>query len=55
MKLQKLCDKCKKVEGNPKDMANNISDLLLCDDCYTEIRYLMLDHLGLDNLQQLNI
>tara|TARA_S200002703_G_C3690094_1_gene211909 strand:- start:197 stop:355 length:159 start_codon:yes stop_codon:yes gene_type:complete len=49
------CGKCKEVEGNPEDMANNISDLLLCDDCYTEVRYLVLDNLDLDNLSQLNI
>jgi len=49
------CGRCKETEGNPEDMANNISDVLLCDDCYTEVRYLVLDNLALDNLSQLNI
>ena len=49
------CGKCKETEGNAEDMANNISDVLLCDDCYTEVRYLILDNLRLDNLSQLNI
>lgn len=49
------CGKCKEVEGNYEDMVNNISDVLLCDDCYTEVRYLVLDNLDLNNLSELNI
>ena len=39
------CEHCKKNEGYPEDMENRASNLLLCDDCYTEIRYLLADYL----------
>ena len=48
------CEKCKTNTSNAEDMQNNISNLLLCDDCYTEIRYIIADELDI-TLQQLNI
>ena len=48
------CEKCKTNTGDALDMQNNISNLLLCDDCYTEIRYMIADELDI-TLQQLNI
>jgi hypothetical protein len=48
------CEKCKTNTGFAEDMQNNISNLLLCDDCYTEIRYMIADELDI-SLQQLNI
>lgn len=48
------CEKCKTNTGDAEDMQNNISNLLLCDDCYTEIRYMIADELDI-SLQQLNI
>ena len=48
------CEKCKTNTSNALDMQNNISNLLLCDDCYTEIRYMIADELDI-TLQQLNI
>lgn len=53
--MQVKCEKCKSNHGNKEDMKNNISEKLLCDDCYTEIRYIIADQLGLDNLSELNI
>ena len=38
----------------PEDMENNASSLLLCDDCYTELRYLMADYLNV-SLQEINV
>ena len=40
--------------GMPEDMENNASNLLLCDDCYTQLRYLMADYLGV-SLQEINV
>jgi hypothetical protein len=48
------CHRCKKNEALPEDMENNASNLLLCDDCYTELRYLMADYLDI-NIQEINI
>jgi len=41
------CQRCKKNEGYPEDMTNRACNLLLCDDCYTEIRYLLADYLDI--------
>jgi len=38
----------------PEDMENNVSNLLLCDDCYTQLRYLIADYLNV-NLQEINV
>ena len=38
----------------PEDMENNASNLLLCDDCYTQLRYLMADYLGV-GLQEIKV
>tara|TARA_R110002012_G_C11381688_1_gene583379 strand:+ start:345 stop:518 length:174 start_codon:yes stop_codon:yes gene_type:complete len=48
------CHRCKKNKALPEDMENNASNLLLCDDCYTELRYLMADYLDI-NIQEINI
>ena len=48
------CEKCKTNTGDAEEMQNTISHLLLCDDCYTEIRYMIADELHI-SLQQLNI
>ena len=42
------CQRCKKNKAYPEDMENNASNLLLCDDCYTELRYLMADYLNIN-------
>jgi|TARA_B110000211_G_C13969758_1_gene504414 hypothetical protein len=49
------CELCKTNQDNKEDMKNNISDKLLCDDCYTEIRYLIADKLEIKNLSELKI
>ena len=38
----------------PEDMENRASNLLLCDDCYTEIRYLIADYLDI-HIQEIKI
>ncbi len=48
------CQRCKKNKAYPEDMENRASNLLLCDDCYTELRYLMADYLNI-NLQEINV
>jgi hypothetical protein len=48
------CHRCKDNKAYPEDMENNVSNLLLCDDCYTELRYLMADYLNI-NLQEINV
>jgi len=48
------CHRCKDNKAYPEDMENNASNLLLCDDCYTELRYLMADYLNI-NLQEINV
>jgi hypothetical protein len=48
------CQRCKNNKAYPEDMENNASNLLLCDDCYTELRYLMADYLNI-NLQEINV
>ena len=48
------CHRCKTNRGMPEDMENNASSLLLCDDCYTELRYLMADYLNV-SLQEINV
>ena len=50
--------KCQKEgcsnEAYPEDMENGASNLLLCDDCYTEIRYLLADYLDI-HIQDIKI
>ncbi len=50
--------KCQKEgcsnEAYPEDMENGASNLLLCDDCYTEIRYLLADYLEI-HIQDIKI
>ena len=41
-------------EAYPEDMENGASNLLLCDDCYTEIRYLLADYLDI-HIQEIKI
>ena len=41
-------------EAYPEDMENGASNLLLCDDCYTEIRYLLADYLDI-HIQDIKI
>ena len=41
-------------EAYPEDMENRACNLLLCDDCYTEIRYLMADYLDI-HIQEIKI
>jgi len=41
-------------EAYPEDMTNRACNLLLCDDCYTEIRYLMADYLDI-HIQEIKI
>ena len=41
-------------EAYPEDMENGASNLLLCDDCYTEIRYLLADYLNI-HIQEIKI
>ena len=48
------CEKCKNNSSDPKDMENNASNVLLCDDCYTELRYLIADYLSI-NVQEINV
>tara|TARA_R110002020_G_scaffold150764_2_gene327601 strand:+ start:2329 stop:2493 length:165 start_codon:yes stop_codon:yes gene_type:complete len=48
------CHKCKTNRALPEDMENNVSNLLLCDDCYTELRYLMGNYLNI-SLQEINV
>ena len=48
------CQRCKINKAYPEDMENRASNLLLCDDCYTELRYLMADYLNI-NLQEINV
>ena len=38
----------------PEDMENRACNLLLCDDCYTEIRYLLADYLNI-HIQEIKI
>tara|TARA_R100000030_G_scaffold87434_2_gene71150 strand:- start:136 stop:303 length:168 start_codon:yes stop_codon:yes gene_type:complete len=50
--------KCQKEgcsnKAYPEDMENRACNLLLCDDCYTEIRYLLADYLDI-NIQEIKI
>ena len=50
--------KCQKKgcsnKAYPEDMENRACNLLLCDDCYTEIRYLLADYLDI-NIQEIKI
>ena len=48
------CHKCKTNKAYPEDMENRASNLLLCDDCYTELRYLMADYLDI-HIQEIKI
>ena len=48
------CERCKDNASKPEDMANNASNVLLCDDCYTELKYLMADYLNI-NIQEINV
>ena len=48
------CQRCKINKAYPEDMENRASNLLLCDDCYTELRYLMADYLNI-SLQEINV
>ena len=48
------CQRCKIKKAYPEDMENRASNLLLCDDCYTELRYLMADYLNI-NLQEIKV
>ena len=48
------CHKCKTNEAYPEDMENGACNLLLCDDCYTEIRYLLADYLEI-HIQDIKI
>ena len=48
------CQRCKINKAYPEDMENRASNLLLCDDCYTEIRYLMADYLDI-HIQEIKI
>lgn len=48
------CDKCGSTEQSSKDMKQCFTNLLLCDDCYTETRILVADHLGV-TLQDLKL
>tara|TARA_R100001015_G_C4481405_1_gene61809 strand:- start:111 stop:275 length:165 start_codon:yes stop_codon:yes gene_type:complete len=50
-------NKCVKCEANcdsPEDWQMTFANILLCDDCYTETRVLIADHLNLE-LQDLDI
>ena len=48
------CQRCKTNKAYPEDMENRASNLLLCDDCYTELRYLMADYLNI-NIQEIKV
>ena len=48
------CQRCKINKAYPEDMENRASNLLLCDDCYTELRYLMADYLNI-NIQEIKV
>jgi len=48
------CQRCKINKAYPEDMENGASNLLLCDDCYTEIRYLLADYLDI-HIQDIKI
>jgi len=48
------CQRCKTNEAYPEDMENGACNLLLCDDCYTEIRYLLADYLAI-HIQDIKI
>ena len=52
--LPKILHRCKTNKAYPEDMENRASNLLLCDDCYTEIRYLMADYLNI-HIQEIKI
>ena len=49
-----FCTKCGSTEQSVKDMKQCFTYLLLCDDCYTETRILVADHLGV-TLQDLKL
>ena len=46
-------DECEN-EQLEEDMKNNISNVLLCDGCYTELRHLIADYLDV-NIFELHI
>ena len=50
------CGKCGKMQDSPpEDMSyESITNLLLCDDCHTELRYAIADQLDLE-VWELNI
>jgi hypothetical protein len=48
------CQRCKINKAYPEDMENRACNLLLCDDCYTEIRYLLADYLDI-HIQDIKI
>lgn len=48
------CSKCGNTDQSEEDMKQCFTNLLLCDDCYTETRVLVADHLGCST-QELNI
>jgi len=50
-----ICEKneCENKELK-EDMKNDISNVLLCDDCYTELRHLIADYLDI-NIFELKI
>ena len=53
-KNQYQCNKCSSTLQTKKDMEQIFTDLLLCDDCYTEVRYIVADYLNV-NIQDLNL
>ena len=48
------CVKCEATCDSPEDWQMTFANILLCDDCYTETRVLIADHLNLE-LQDLDI